>query len=235
MHRWVWDLRATSPTAMNYAYPISAVAHRTPKVPQGPLVLAGTYEVRLTAGGKSEMQPLMVKMDPRVHTPVAELEKLHAEQVKMADALDELAKTDLEAHSVAEQLGADANKAVTGLAPFAAKVKALVDGAEAEKAGEGMAGQTKAAQDKAEPGLDGLAGEAKQVYGELEQADEPPTTALLEAAARVADEGREALPRWKDFVAKDLPALNKLLKGAGRPEVDLEKAPGNMPDSGDED
>ena len=232
MHRWVWDLRAATPAAMNYQYPISAVAHRTPKVPQGPLVLAGTYEVRLTAGGKSEMQPLTVKMDPRVHTPVPELEKLHAEQVKMADALDELAKADLAAHSIEEQLGAPENKAVAGLAPFAAKVKALTDGAEPEKAGQDM---SKAGQEKAEPGLDGLSGEARQVYGELEQADEPPTSALLEAAAHVRDEGREALPRWKDFVAKDLPALNKLLKGAGRPEIDLEKAPGNMPDSGDED
>jgi len=37
MHRWVWDLRATTPMATRYEYPISAVPHRTPRTPQGPL------------------------------------------------------------------------------------------------------------------------------------------------------------------------------------------------------
>jgi len=220
MHRWVWDLRATTPTATHYEYPISAVPHRTPKVPLGPLVTAGEYTVRLTAGGKSETQPLTVKMDPRIHTPAGELEKLHAEQVKMAATLDGLAKADLAAHSVQEQLAKPENKGVAGLEPFVAKVKALVSG------DEGKGGAV---------GLDGASGEAAQLYGELEQADEPPTAALLTAAAHADDEGREALPRWKEFVARELPALNKVLKGAGRPKIDLDKTPGDMPDSGDED
>jgi hypothetical protein len=83
--------------------------------------------------------------------------------------------------------------------------------------------------------LDDVAGEAGTLYGELEQADEPPTAALLAAAAHVEDEGREAVERWKDFVAKALPELNHVLKQAGRPEIDLEKAPAEMPDMGDED
>ena len=35
MHRWVWDMRAAAPTATHYEYPIAAVPHRTPLVPQG--------------------------------------------------------------------------------------------------------------------------------------------------------------------------------------------------------
>jgi photosystem II stability/assembly factor-like uncharacterized protein len=235
MHRWVWDLRANTPMAGRYSYPISAVPHRTPQVPQGPLVTAGTYTVRLTAGGKSETQPLTVKMDPRVKTPAAVLEALHAEQVKMADLLNEAANDDLAAHSIQEQLGKPENASIAGMAPFAAKVKALVSGGEGEKAGPGMSGPDMAGPDKAAVGLDGLAGEAGQVYGELEQADEPPTAALLEAAAHVHEEGRGVLPRWKEFVAKDLPELNRMLRGAGKPEIDLKKAPGDMPDEGDED
>src|SRR3954467_11264849 len=63
MHRWVWDLRYTTPTATRYEYPISAVPHNTPRTPQGPLALPGTYTVRLTAGGKTMTAPLTVKMD----------------------------------------------------------------------------------------------------------------------------------------------------------------------------
>jgi photosystem II stability/assembly factor-like uncharacterized protein len=220
MHRWVWDLRATTPTATRYQYPISAVPHETPHTPQGPLVTAGVYTVRLTVAGNSETQPLIVKMDPRVHTPPAELQKLHAEQVKMAATLDALAKADLAAHAVAEQLTTQESKAIAGVDSFAAKLKTLLTGAEGKGGG---------------PGLDDVAGEAGQLYGELEQADEPPTAALLAAAAHVEDEGREALPKWKDFVAKDLPELNRVLKQAGHPEIDLGKEPEDMPDTGDED
>lgn len=57
MHRWVWDLRAAAPTATHYEYPISAAPHRTPLQPQGPLVLPGTYTLRLTVDGQSESIP----------------------------------------------------------------------------------------------------------------------------------------------------------------------------------
>ena len=201
--------------------------HRTPRTPQGPLATAGTYTVRLTADGKSETHALTVKMDPRVKTPAVELEKLHGEQVKMVELMDELAKDDLAAHSVEEQLESPDNASLKEqLAPFAAKVKALLEGGESDK---------KAGPDKGEPGLDDLSGEARQLYTELDQADEPPTATLLASAATATEEAREAIPRWKGFVAKDLPALNRLLKGAGKPEIDLDKAPGNMPESGDEE
>ena len=66
MHRWVWDLRYPTPTATRYEYPISAVPHDTPRTPQGPLALPGTYRVRLTANGKALTAPLTIKIDPRV-------------------------------------------------------------------------------------------------------------------------------------------------------------------------
>ncbi|MCU1313206.1 MAG: hypothetical protein JWM54_963, partial [Acidobacteriaceae bacterium] len=109
MHRWVWDLREATPTATHYEYPISAVPHRTPRTPEGPLVLPGTYTVRLTVEGKTESAPLLVKMDPRVEVSAADLEALHSAQVTMAASLDGLAKADLEAHSVLEQISPPQN------------------------------------------------------------------------------------------------------------------------------
>jgi photosystem II stability/assembly factor-like uncharacterized protein len=59
MHRWIWDLRPAPP----------------PRPAGGgggfggrggaPMVLPGIYTVRLSVGGKSYAQPLVVKMDPR--------------------------------------------------------------------------------------------------------------------------------------------------------------------------
>ena len=60
MHRWIWDLRPTP-------------APRPPGAGGGGFggrgatstVLPGTYTVKLSVGGKSYTQPLLVRMDPR--------------------------------------------------------------------------------------------------------------------------------------------------------------------------
>ena len=76
LHRWVWDLRYPRPPGGRGNYSMAAVAGRkTPALPEGPLALPGTYEVRLTVGGQTYKQPLTVKMDPRVKTPAADLVK----------------------------------------------------------------------------------------------------------------------------------------------------------------
>jgi photosystem II stability/assembly factor-like uncharacterized protein len=59
MHRWVWDLRPTPPADRpagggGGGREVAAA------------VLPGTYMVKLTVGGKSYTQPLIVKMDPRM-------------------------------------------------------------------------------------------------------------------------------------------------------------------------
>jgi photosystem II stability/assembly factor-like uncharacterized protein len=60
MHRWVWDLRPTAPPR-----PAGGSGGGGFGRGGGSAVLPGTYTVKLTAGGKSYSQPLIVKMDPR--------------------------------------------------------------------------------------------------------------------------------------------------------------------------
>ncbi|MBT9333238.1 WD40/YVTN/BNR-like repeat-containing protein [Paracidobacterium acidisoli] len=222
MHRVVWDLHATAPTAVHYEYPIAAVPHRTPLTPEGPLVLPGTYTIRLTVDGHSESKPLLVKMDPRVHTSVVDLEALHTEQTAMAASLDALAKADLAAHSVSEQIAAPQNAALsTQLAPFSDTLKTLLDGTGPKAA-------------KRLPGIDEVTQEATQLYEELQQADAAPTEALKAAAAHVEMEGKEVLPGWEEFEQKQLPALNTVLRNAHHTAVDPAKQPENIPEEGDE-
>src|SRR5262249_13692738 len=68
MHRFVWDLRYPPPDVLDRQYPISAIYRDTPLSPQGPAVLPGSYRVKLTVNGHDYVQPLNVKMDPRVKT-----------------------------------------------------------------------------------------------------------------------------------------------------------------------
>jgi photosystem II stability/assembly factor-like uncharacterized protein len=62
MHRWIWDLRPTPPPR-----PAGGAGGGGGFGGRGgaSVVLPGTYTVRLTAGGKSYTQPLLVKADPR--------------------------------------------------------------------------------------------------------------------------------------------------------------------------
>lgn len=226
MHRWVWDLRSATPTATHYEYPISAVPHRTPLEPQGPLVVAGAYTVRLTVDGHSETERLTVKMDPRIHTAPQELEALHTAQMTMADALDAVAKADLAAHAVAEQIASPQNASLASqLTPYSDALKALLRGNEHSNDQDA----------KSIPGIDEVNGEAGQLYGELEQADGVPTEALTAAAGQVEGEVKEVVPAWEDFRENKLPALNKLLESAHHARIDLNKLPANMPEEGDED
>jgi hypothetical protein len=62
MHRWIWDLRPTP-----VARPAGGGGGGGGGFGRGgaPMVLPGTYTVRLYAAGKSYTQPLLVKLDPR--------------------------------------------------------------------------------------------------------------------------------------------------------------------------
>jgi photosystem II stability/assembly factor-like uncharacterized protein len=220
MHRWVWDLRSTTPTATRYGYPISAVPYRTPLTPQGPLVLPGEYTVRLTVDGHSETQTIAVKMDPRVHTSPSDLEALHTAQMTMAQALDAVAKADLAAHAVAEQINAPQNASLgSQLQPYKDALKLVLDGDHAQH----------------RPGIDEVNGEVGQLYGELEQSDNPPTEALTQAATHVQGESKEVVPAWEEFRDKQLPELNKVLAAAHHARINLARPPSDMPEAGDED
>jgi photosystem II stability/assembly factor-like uncharacterized protein len=223
MHRWIWDLHATAPTATHREYPISAVPHRTPRTPQGPLVLPGSYTVELTADGKTERQTLTVKLDPRIHTSAADLKVLHDAQTEMAHTLDQIAGADMAGHSIRDQLtDAGMSSIASELKPFIAQLKVLLEGSAAGAANHS-------------PGLDDVNEEAGQLYGQLQQADRLPTAALVAASSKTEQEGKELDSKWADFVAKQVPAINGILRQAGKPEINAAEPPKSMPDHGDED
>jgi photosystem II stability/assembly factor-like uncharacterized protein len=103
LHRWVWDLRYAAPRVASYEYPINANPSRTPKEPEGPLVLPGTYTAALTVDGKTLTRSLTVVMDPRVRASAADLAAQHAAARRLA--------ADLARLDEARKKGADAGGA----------------------------------------------------------------------------------------------------------------------------
>jgi photosystem II stability/assembly factor-like uncharacterized protein len=90
MHRFIWDLRHTPLPAETPEYTMSTASNQTaPPGLQGPQVLPGTYQLRLTAGGQTMTESVEVVMDPRVQVSREDLEKQFALEMKIANGLQQ--------------------------------------------------------------------------------------------------------------------------------------------------
>ena len=227
MHRWVWDLRCETPIATNYEYPIAAVPHDTPRTPQGPLVLPGTYRVRLEANGKTLWSTLHVKMDPRVDNPLADLEALFATESRLASMVTKSAEADMQAHSVHEQIESIAQKAPQ-------EVKELLEKCD-KRVTALTSGESDSAKKEDAKGLDDVTGEVASLYAQVGQADAAPTDAQRSAVEQVSREEDEALRAWTQLTTTTIPDLNRRLSTMRLPIIDLQQRPTSMPQSGDED
>jgi photosystem II stability/assembly factor-like uncharacterized protein len=76
-HRFFWDMHYT-PLNVPASYPMTAIYQNTAPVSTAPWVMPGNYTVKLTVNGKTISQPFSIKMDPRVKTSTADLQKQYA-------------------------------------------------------------------------------------------------------------------------------------------------------------
>jgi len=216
MHRFVWDLHYPAPPSEQGEYPISAIPHDTPHWPQGPNALPGQYTVRLTAGGRSYIQPLALRMDPRVTATPRDLEQQFQLEVRMGDAL----RQDDEALRQVRALRAALAKLRRQQPPPAitAAVKNL------EKTAADMEGSAGGFGARVLTGPEGeslarLNAALTRIYANVDSADTAPTV----QAAAAFDEVRQALEaqltRWKQVKARDVAALNAELRRAGLAEI----------------
>jgi photosystem II stability/assembly factor-like uncharacterized protein len=218
MHRWVWDLHYPAPASTRHDYPIAAIPHDTPRFPLGPTALPGTYSVRLTVDGKSSTAPLTIKMDPRVKTLLPGLQKKFQAETRMASIMTESAQAVLQGNSVRAQLEkvkAQANPTTTdAMETFDKKLAALL----------GAPGGFLAPPSQ-EVTLSRLNGQAGTLYTQVWQADAEPTLSQMAARETIEGDSVGVLKRWSDFKNTDLPALNRVLREANIPEVQVESEP----------
>ncbi|MGA2652182.1 MAG: glycoside hydrolase [Terracidiphilus sp.] len=227
MHRWVWDLHYTTPTATSYEYPISAVPHETPRTPQGPLAQPGTFTVRLTAGGKVLSSPLTIKIDPRVHATAADLESMFAQQSRLAAMVSKSAAASMQIHSAQEQLSALSKKVDSPLKDAVEKLDKELD--------DLLNGEKKPGGGEQAPGIDDIAGESADLYEQVGMADAAPTAAQVKAADHASEELTDVLKLWQHAKDSSIPDLNLQLEAAHLPPLNLEQKPQTMPEGGDED
>jgi hypothetical protein len=134
LHRFVWDFRYPSPAVQRFEYPIAAIYANTPREPRGPWALPGRYTVRLTAHGRTQSQPLVLRMDPRVKTPAAGLARQFALASQLAAAIERAAKAGRAASASTTTPGAGRSPAADSLGRVAgelAQLYGIVEGSDA--------------------------------------------------------------------------------------------------------
>jgi hypothetical protein len=134
MHRFVWDLRYPPPAVARFEYPIAAIYANTPRDPRGPWALPGAYTARLTAHGRAQSQPLVVRMDPRVKTPAAGLARQFALASQLADAIERAAQAGRGAAAATTTPGAGRTPAADSLGRVSgelAQLYGIVEGSDA--------------------------------------------------------------------------------------------------------
>ncbi len=246
MHRFLWDLAYPEPDVLEHFYPISAIYHDTPRGPLGATVLPGKYavllEVVLPSGAikvaVSYVQPLEIRMDPRVKTSQEDLRRQFELDRKIADALHKDYEALQQVRSLRSQLkalegnGTNTSQAAKNaaknkkLAAIAAVIAKTADELE-EKAApiEGEEGDyaTRYLSTPEGRSLARLNGGLNALVSALDSADAAPTTQQIAVFGELTKALEEQLSAWSQLKAKDIPELNDKLKKAGLPPIDLQK------------
>jgi hypothetical protein len=205
-HRFIWDLRYVGGGGGKFGggYSMAAIYKDTPST-QGPMVLPGEYKVKLTVDGKTYMEPLTVKMDPRVKTSVEELKKQFDSSAELWTALQK-------AEAALEQLR---------------ELQAKLQKARAGVKGQ-LADAIKAVEDKAtslvgsahdEMTFDGLRAEMAEQLDELQQTDTAPNQQTMEACHELMESLGTLMNKWEQFKQSDLEALRGQLRQAKLPPL----------------
>jgi photosystem II stability/assembly factor-like uncharacterized protein len=124
LNRFVWDLHYDPanrvPGYFLWEYNDGA---------KGPLALPGSYQVRLTAKGKTATAPFELKIDPRVTTSQSDLEKQFKLEMDVREQLNRVYEAVNQIQDVREQLDGLKKRLVSG-----DSTKAVFDGASALEA-----------------------------------------------------------------------------------------------------
>jgi hypothetical protein len=187
--------------------------------PEGPLVVPGTYEIKLTVAGKSETAKLEITKDPRVSASQADLEKQEELALRIRDrvtagheAVNQIRSVRSQIEALKKRLSADAS------------AKPVLDAADALTK-KMNAVEEKIIQPKSKSGEDPLnypiqvADQFVALQETVESADTAPTAASLTVYDELNKRLEVQLAAWDEIRSKDLVALNAAIQKANIPAI----------------
>ncbi|MCW3088030.1 MAG: glycosyl hydrolase repeat-containing protein [Sediminibacterium sp.] len=185
-HRFLWDMHYT-PANEEVSFPMQAIYANTPPEPSSPWVLPGVYTVTLTVNGKKYSQPMTVKMDPRVKTSLADLQKQHALSMRCYEGRETAKKLLSEAgvfHTDLTNAIAKGGSSVGTLTSLEQQL-ATFEGA---SRGRGAAAQA--------ANFGSIQAAYTGLLGILHETDMPPTTQTIAGVAQTDTQLKELQAKW---------------------------------------
>ena len=221
LQRFVWDLMYSPPPAFSHGFPISAIYKDTPLYPQGPLVVPGTYTVKLTVNGKTSTQPLTVKMDPRVKTGAPGLTQQFDLSYEAYKGMEQSFQAAIETRKLRDQISAAVNKAGRGslsdsLMSLEKKAAAIGGEGRADASSPGLPGGS---IDIRNPNLTSLNSGFSSLLENLQSADMAPTDATVAAAVELKRTLAKLLSDWNQVKTRDVASMNEQLRAANQPTL----------------
>ncbi len=214
-HRFVWDLRYPRPLALRYDYSIAAAyGADTPTDPQGPLVLPGMYQLKLTVAGRTLTAPLEVKLDPRVSVRPGALKQQFDLAMSIGQSLADSSAAVQQVRELRRQLtevqersaNDPANKDIAAAAhALDAKLAVLLEA--------GAATQT--------ANMVALNGDLAGLMTTVTAADAAPTAQAITTFAELRPALDAQLASWAAIKRTNFAALNTMLQGRGRAPLKL--------------
>jgi hypothetical protein len=222
MHRFVWDVRYAPPDALEKEFPISAIFHDTPLVPLGAWALPGSYTIQLTVDGQSYTQPLTVKMDPRIQTPMSDLRQQHEMEMGAVEGMNDSFESLKQVKSTREQIRELTKKAI-GEEKLAKKLQELDDHCAELEGTKQHSFYGVPSNGKQPESYSSLNQHFAAMLAVVQSADAAPTTQAIKAYKDLEDNETTLRRRWGAIGERDIADLNGELKKAGLPGIDPKK------------
>jgi BNR-Asp box repeat protein len=218
LNRITWNLRLGGPEVRRPPTPEQIAFGGGPR---GPRALPGTYTVKLTVAGKVYEQPVEVKLDPGVTTPVSELQESLDMQIKLRDMqtvlntslrfLDSVKEQLKQAQTTMKNLAKEPDKdLMKALEDYLKEVDTLQDKLAARDEGLGF------------PGRDQVADDIGSLFGSLD-GNFGPTRGQRDYFAEIQPAYRARMGDVNKFLRETLPQWNEKLRGWNAPTLTTRK------------
>jgi len=212
LNRFVWNMQSESPAKVPGAVNWGGSG-------EGPGVLPGKYQIKLTAGGKTYTASAEVQNDPRSRVSLADQEKQHELAMRIRDRVNAGNEAVNQIRSVRGQL--DGLKKRLG---DSSNVKPVLEAADALKK-KLDAIEEKIVQPKSKSGEDPLnypiqvVDQLIALQGTVESSDAAPTANSNVVFDELAPRLETQVAAWKEIQTKGLPALNELMQKNNIPAI----------------
>jgi len=201
MHRFTWDMHydpipgAPGGGRGGGGGAVGAVPHRTYPAVNSPWVAPGTYSVRLTVNGKTQTQPIVVKMDPRVKiTP--EVQQIFTLTTRMETNAGKAEAAYKDARAMADKLKSGSSDAL--LKQF----EEIAPAETATREGGGGRGGAGTPELPPAPNLANIGGLMVAAAMPMQASEMPPTASQLEACARQEAAYAALMAKWTALKTK---------------------------------